>query len=293
MHIDEGGSGHPGLTEGMYLARIEDGFSPRLIGRHIDDGFTLDIDPSGIHTAFALIQSNVDDPESGHLVAFRSVDGGVTWGAGQRVVDGQAVNPVLIQARNGSMLGGKSLEFIYTPTLLPPFDSVLSSSIDLGVTDTDDRYDYHHAGSDGVMDYVRHYRDVRGDRAYTYTIDNAADGSHRLTYSYTSGDYTQTYTASSDGNFRYENSDGYQYDNVPTKLVQYWYDDVEDGARNYIYIFRDPAEEILWWAIYDFNTAGSYDFTYVYYRGAYYYVEFRYADGRSLRYDSTGFYEAQ
>ena len=59
LHVVETGSGHPGVAEGLHIAREEDGYALRHVGHGIDDAFALQIDPSGVHLAFALIFSDL------------------------------------------------------------------------------------------------------------------------------------------------------------------------------------------------------------------------------------------
>jgi hypothetical protein len=294
LQISEDGSGHPGVAEGLHIAREEDGYALRHVGSGIDDAWALHVDPSGVHFAIALILSDPIYPEAGHMVAFRSDDGGATWGAPRQIVPNDGINPVAIESRSGSMLGGKDVDFIYSNSafLGPPFDRVLSAVFPLTSTNTANRYDYAYTEADGTTDYIRAYRESTSGRSYYYSYDYETNGSFTISYSYTAGDYYQVYIAGSDGSYRYYNSDGYQSSYTAPQVVSYWYDDPDgDGTRDFVYLVRDPATELLWWVIYDYDTRGDWKLMYVYYRGTYWYIEFRGSDGHFTRYDSTGFLE--
>jgi hypothetical protein len=291
MHINEDGSGHPGVAEGLHIAREEDGYALRHVGRGIDDGFPLYVDPSGVHFAFALIINNPGlYAQAGKLVAFRSADNGATWGPAQPLVGSAATNPVTIDTRNGSMLGGNDLAFIYTHSNTPPFERVSSSTFALGVTDSADRYDYTYTEADGTVDYVRAYRDPAGNRSYYYIQDNETDGSFTLSYSYTAGAYYQVYIGKSNGSYRFYNSDGYAVEHVVAAVENYgyWYAD-DDGTQDYIQVYKDPAQAVLWWIIYDYAPGGGWTYTYVYYRGSYWYIDITSSDGHYNRSDSAGY----
>ena len=78
LHITELGSGHPAPLDGLYPLREEDGYVTHLIDSSIEDGFTLYVDPSGVHLAFARNQIQVSPFVSQPgIVWYRSDDGGV------------------------------------------------------------------------------------------------------------------------------------------------------------------------------------------------------------------------
>src|SRR5262249_55419354 len=161
----------------------EDGYAPRFVGAGIDDGYILEVDPSsGTTLAFALIVSGLGFSEGGHLVAFRSTDGGMTWSVPQRVGTEIGTNPVAVDSRSGSMLGGKALSLIYSTNVDPPFDRVMSTTVPLPLVDTPDRYDYSYTNPNGTPGYVRAYHEPGTDRGYYYFYDYASDGSFTVTY---------------------------------------------------------------------------------------------------------------
>jgi hypothetical protein len=295
LHIVELGSGHANPLDGLYVAREEDGYALRFVGNGIEDGFTLYVDPtSNVHLATARGQVEVSPGvfEAG-IVWFRSDDRGATW---TRSASGyqREVNPAMVDSRSGSMLGPDS-RFMASGVNMTTgaYDSVVFAAVALRLDPSMDRYAYQYQEADGTWDYVRVYNDPATDRSYYYFYDYDPDSSFSVTYSYRAGSYYQVYTADSGGSYHYYNSDGYQVTHVAASVVQYWYDDAEDGAQNYIYIYRDPEAQVMWWVIYDFDTAGTYDLTYVYNRGGYAYVEYRYATGHFTRWDNTGFSESQ
>jgi hypothetical protein len=296
LHITENGSGHAGALDGLYLLRQEDGYLPQFIGSAIEDGYSLYVDPSGAHVAFGRGQVQVSPfVFQPGIVWYRSDDGGVTWNRNALGGYPREVNPSLVDLRNGSM-AGPSLRYIASLENQPGpiFDTVVFNGLALQTPSSDTRYDYEYLEADGTWDYLRAYTDAGTGRSYYYIYDYDSDSSFSVTYSYTAGSYYQVYIADSDGSYRYYNSDGFQVSYQapqPPQITAYWYDDAEDGARNYLYLHREPAAELLWWVIYDFNSAGGYDLTYVYYRGTYWYLELRSADGHYTRSDSTGFYE--
>ena len=75
------------------------------------------------------------------------------------------------------------------------------------------------------------------------------------------------------------------------EITEYWYTDTKDGTRDWIYIYRDPSADLLWWAIYDFDVLGNWNLTYVYYLGNYWYLELRSSLGPYQRWDSSGLME--
>lgn len=109
-----------------------------------------------------------------------------------------------------------------------------------------------------------------------------------MTYSYTAGDYYHVYIGRSNGAYRYYNSDGYQFSHAAPEITEYWYTDTKDGTQDWIYIYRDPSADLLWWAIYDFDVLGNWNLTYVYYLGNYWYLELRSSLGPYQRWDSSG-----
>lgn len=292
MQIAEPGSGHPPLPEGMYVAREEDGFALRLVGNGIDDGFGLHVDPSGAHFAFALRLSDSAYTHAGHLVSFRSDDDGATWQPAALLVSGDALNPVTLDPRNGSMSGGKEISYIYSASLSPPFDRVLSSEIPLALANTANRYDYSSTGADGAVDYVRAFADPATARSYYYGYDRRADGSFTLTYVYYGGDFYQVYVFESRGAYRFYNSDGYSVTYERPEEIFYWFTD-DDGSLDHIYIYRDRSLDIYWWQIVDYDVSGTnWTATYVYYRGSYWRIEITDSAGHFTRQDSTGLYES-
>jgi hypothetical protein len=291
IHLDESGSGHTPLAEGLHISREEDGYALRHVGGDIDDGFPLYVDPSGVHLAFAFLRSGAPHPDAGKMVVFRSADGGATWGPATRFVSVDAINPVTVEKRNGSMLGGNDLSFIYSTSVLPPFTSVQSALLPLGVSDSADRYDYNYTESNGTVDYVRAYSDPASGRSYYYIWDANTDGSYTISYSYTAGDYYQVYIGKSNGSYRFYNSEGYSLEHVVAvvETYGYWFAD-DDGTQDYIQVYRDPAQSVLWWIIYDFAPGGGWTYTYVYYRGTYWYIDVTSSNGTYTRSDSTGYY---
>ena len=211
IHVNESDSGHSPLAEGLHVARQEDGFALRHVGSGIDDGFPLVVDSSGVHLAFALIMANPAYAQAGHLVYFRSDDGGATWQAPRRVSTSEAINPSPLDPRNGSMVGGKAAELIYSSGMLPPFHSVFSTTIDLGLPDSENRYDYWSTGQDGTSDYVRAFSDRSTGRSYFYMYDYQPDGSFVLSYCYRAGAYYRVYVRDAAG-ITYYDSAGYQHD---------------------------------------------------------------------------------
>jgi len=294
LHITELGSGHAAPLDGLYLLREEDGYVPHLIDSGIEDGFTLYVDPSGVHLAFARNQIQVSPFVSQPgIVWYRSDDAGVTW---TRSPTGypRKINPVHVDSRNGSMLGPDDLFLASGENPgLGAYDSVIFGGASLGLPISATRYDYEYLDDDGTWDYLRAYTDVESGRSYYYIYDYDPDLSFSVSYSYTTGSYYQVYIADSDGSVRYYNSDGYEYTNANgPRVTEYWYDDTRDGTRDYLYLYKDRSADILWWAIYDFDTQGNWNLTYVYYRGTYWYIEFRSSNGHFTRYDSTGFQES-
>jgi len=289
MHINESNSGHPGVAEGIHIAREEDGYAPRHIADGIDDAFSLQIDPtSGICLAFALRLSAPAFSEAGHLVAFKSADDGLTWGPAQRIADPGAINPVAVEPRNGSMVGGKEIAFIYTTTADPPYATVRSESVSLGTAGTAGRYDYSYVDIDGTTDYIRFYRDASADRSYYYFYDNKPDGTFAVAYSYTAGNYYQVYTKDASGRVDFYNSDGYVVSNSSPQIFSYSYTDTRDGSTDFIYIYRDTPRAILYWWTRDFDLTGNWTSTFVYYEGIYWRIELLTSTGHFERYDSTG-----
>ena len=285
LHIGEAGSGHTPVPEGMLVAREEDGFALRHIAGHIDDGFPLHIDPSGVSLAFALLTG--DAPRlPGKLVYYKSVDDCLTW-TGPFLAP-QGINPTLVDRRSGSLPMGKNLGFIYCANTTAPFSDYYFAEVPLGISDTPDRYDRWTTGTDGAQDYARQINDQSSGRFTFFTIDNTASGSFDLTYSYTAGSYYQVYTAKSNGSYSYYNSDGY------TKK----YDAPEDysysipgagGAIEYIHVYRDPANSITWWTVMNYDSAGNWVYSYVYWKGAYWYQEIKRSNGTFLKSDANGY----
>jgi hypothetical protein len=285
LHINEDFSGHTPTPEGLHMAREEDNFSLCHIGGKIDDGFSLHIQPDGTMLALALLFSGQPVPYSGQLVFFQSVDGGLTWSSQEPVGTGMGVYACTIQARDGSMLGGKEADVMYSAPLTPPFHTVSLASVPLRLADTPQRYDYWSQGSNGTRTYVRAYMEPNTGRSYYYVYEYAAS-SFSITYSYTAGNYYQVYLARSDGTYYYYNSDG---DIVGS--YGYWFTD-SDGSRDYIFLFSDPPNQVHSWYVYNYDLRGDWAQTYVYYQGDYWYVGLQHSDGSFVRYDSTGFYEA-
>jgi hypothetical protein len=286
LHINEDFSGHTPMSEGLHIAREEDNFSPRHIGGEIDDGFSLHIQPNGTMLALALLFSKSPIPHAGKLVFFQSVDGGLTWSPAEPVGMGIGVYTCTIQARDGSMLGGKEAGIMYSTPLTPPFHTVRFTTVPLHLADTSQRYDHWFQGSDGTLDYVRAYMEPSTGRSYYYVYDYAVDGSFSITYVYTASNYYQVYLARSDSTYYHYNSDG---DIIGS--YGYWFTD-DDGSQDFIFIFSDPPSQVHWWHVYDYDLQGNWTQTYVYYRGSYEYVAIQHSDGSFVRYDSTGFYEA-
>ena len=134
-----------GRRTGCYIAREEDAYGLRFVGGPVMDGYTLYVDPSGRHVAFGQIESVVPFPEfpgaplgvRSDMVTFESSDGGASW-TGPSWVELASINPVLVDQRNGSMLGGKEIAFIYSTEKHPAidrlvFDEVRSSTVPLAV----------------------------------------------------------------------------------------------------------------------------------------------------------------
>lgn len=209
LHIVETGSGHAALAEGFHLAREEDGYALHHVAGGIDDGFALVVDDSGAHAAIGLRLSDPRYAEAGRLVAFRSDDGGLTWHPPARLTDESALNPVPVDARNGSLTPVRELPFIYSAPLSPPFERVMSSAVPLGLADTSDRFQEVAIAADGTETVVRVYRHAPSDRAYRYERRRRTDGYVALTFTYTAGAYSSVYVADSAGNFRYSDSEGY------------------------------------------------------------------------------------
>ena len=156
------------------MAREEDNLSLRHIGGKIDDGFSLHIQPDGTMLALALLLSGRQVPYSGQLVFFQSVDGGLTWSSQEPVGTGMGVYACTIQARDGSMLGGKEADVMYSAPLTPPFHTVSLASVPLRLADTPQRYDYWSQGSNGTRTYVRAYTEPNTGRSYYYVYEYAA-----------------------------------------------------------------------------------------------------------------------
>jgi hypothetical protein len=303
LHITEGGSGLPSPKDGLYIAREEDAYALRFVGGPVADGYTLYVDPSGYHVAFGQIESVVPFPEfegaplgvRSDMVTFESRDGGASW-SGPSWVELASINPVPVDQRSGSMLGGKEVPFIYSTERHAAidrlvFDEVRSSTVALAIADTDARYDYWYTDGDGTQDYLRAFTDAASNRSYYYIYNFAADGSFTVSYSYTASDYYQVYIGSSNGSYRYYNSDGYQFTHSAPEITQYWYTDTKDGTQDWIYIYKDESAGLLWWAIYDFDLLGNWNLTYVYYLGDYWYIELRSSLGPYQRWDSRGLME--
>ena len=205
----------PSPKDGLYIAREEDAYGLRFVGGPVMDGYTLYVDPSGRHVAFGQIESVVPFPEfpgaplgvRSDLVTFESSDGGASW-TGPSWVELASINPVLVDQRNGSMLGGKEIAFIYSTETHSAidrlvFDEVRSSTVPLAVPNTANRYDYWYTDADGTQDYIRAFSDAASNRSYYYIYDFAADDSYTVTYSYTAGDCYHVYTGRSNGAYRY------------------------------------------------------------------------------------------
>jgi len=210
LHIVESGSGHAARPDGLYLAREEDGFAMRYVGRDVDDGFALQIDSSGVHLAFALLFGNSTYPGAGHLVVFRSDDGGVSWQPPAAIVAESALNPIPLDRRNGSLSAATSVPFIYSAPLLLPFTRVMSSEVALGLENTATRYDTSAVRADGALVRTRVYSDPVSARAYRYDQVTGADQSFTISYQYAAPGYSQMYQADSSGAYYYRNSDGYE-----------------------------------------------------------------------------------
>ena len=108
MHITEGASGHGGALDGLYVAREEDAYALRFVATGVEDGFTLYTDPSGLHMVFGHVgyfAPSVATGYRGEIVSYRSEDGGVTWGPAVSAAT-FAVNPTVVEPRNGSLVGG-------------------------------------------------------------------------------------------------------------------------------------------------------------------------------------------
>jgi hypothetical protein len=288
LHVGEDGSGHVPLPEGFHVAREEDGYGLTHVGRHIDDGFALHIDDSGVELAFGQLFGSAPQ-HPGKLVYFRSADGGRTWSAPQAVDVG--INPSLVDRRSGSLLGGEDLAFLYCASRTAPYQTYTWTTVPLGVGDTGTRWDWWARGADGALDYVRSYTEPGSGRSYFFLYDHEPSGAFTVTYSYTAGSYYQVYSARSNGSYQYYNSDGHVVTYEAPEGSGYWFTG-GDGASDYVYVFRDPANEVLWWVIYDYDPSGNWVFTYVYYRGAYWYVETSRSSGSFTKSDSTGFFES-
>jgi hypothetical protein len=205
LHITELGSGRPNPLDGVFILREEDNYVPRFIASGIEDGFTLYVDPSGVHLAFTR---DVATPSaSAGIVWFRSDDHGATW---QKQLNGfvRLINPVLVDLRSGSMIAPDLHILASDWNNFGPFDRVLFGGITLNVAETDDRYAHEYVDDDGTVDYIRGFRDVPSGRSFYYIYDRELDGSYTWNYSYSAGGYYQVYTAHSDGSYRYYNADG-------------------------------------------------------------------------------------
>lgn len=290
LHITEDGSGHTPLTEGIYLAKKEENYQLRHVAGNIDDAFAMDIDPSGAITIFVKLLATTNSYKSGRLVYFQSADGGSVW-SGPTDIEVDSCNTCLVQSRNGSMLGGKELGFLFANPSYSPFSSVKYATVPLPLSNTSQRYDYWYEDSDGTDGYLRAFTDPMSNRAYYYYYDFSADRHYSIAYVYSSHDYYQVYLAKSNGSYEYYNSEGFRVVYQAPESYGYWYTD-SDGSRDYIHIYRDPANNLLWWYVYDYDLQGNWTYTYVYYRGSYWYVEVRRSTGSFMRSDSTGFSES-
>lgn len=293
--LAESGSGHTGLKDGLYFAKEEDNYQPRFITSNVDDGFGLHITSSGKLMIFSLMQPSSTRPKSGKLIYVTSSDDGMTWSRAFPVVpggtDGAGINPCLLDCRNGSMLGGKGVGVMYSSPSTAPFSSVQYATASLGTADTTQRFDYWYQSTDGTYDYIRSYIEPGTGRNYYYIYDFNSDGSYKVTYAYFTPGYYQVYIGRSNGSYEFYNSDGFRSAYEAPESYGYWYTG-SDGARDYIYVYRDPSSGIYWWYIYDYDPQGNWVYTYVYNRPGYWYVEVRYSSGSSTRSDSTGFFES-
>lgn len=286
MVIDEDGSGHTPVAEGLYVAREEDAYSLRLVGNHIDDGFPMTVDDSGVSLAFAKLTG--DAPQlAGKLVYFKSTDGAKTW-SGPNLAAGESVNPALCDRRSGSVPMGKVAGFVCCADAAPPYQTYNWVQVPLGIADTANRHDGWTTGADGQADYVRSYTDPRHGLETWFFVDNVANGQNTLTYLYRERDYYQVYTAKANGSYSYYNSDGYSKSYEAPVSYGYWYTGA-GGVQDYVYIFKDPANALDWWYTYVYDRTGAYVYTYVYHRGTYWYVEIRHSNGSFQKSDSTGY----
>ena len=223
LHITENGSGHGGALDGLYVAREEDGYVPRFVASGIEDGFTLYVDPSGVHYAFARVPIQVSPFVSfGGIVWFQSNDGGASWF--RPTPGGYPDRPIPHWSNRGAArcsapASGSSLR---ARTLQPVHMTACSSTVSLSASAAvPTATDYEYRDDDGTLDYIRAYRDIAGNRFYYYIVDYDPDFSYSVNYSYTAGDYYQVYISDSDGSYRYYNSDGYQITYSAPSIVQY------------------------------------------------------------------------
>ncbi len=205
LHITEGGSGHATPRDGLYALREEDGYVPHFVGSPIEDAFSLYADPAGPLVAFA---GGATATSQYAISWFTSTDEGQSWQR-QAATFPDAVNPVPLDVRSGSMIGPNlhvlASHWNFTTRA---FDQVVFGSIPLSPANTADRFAYDIADSDGTTDSTRGYHDTASGRMFSYVYDRHPDGSFSWTYNYSAGSYTQSYTGDSLGSYHYTNSDG-------------------------------------------------------------------------------------
>jgi hypothetical protein len=214
MHVVESGSGHPPRAEGLHIAREEDGYTLRHVGGAIDDGFVLQVDPSGLHLAFALMLSVPAGPTANRLAIFRSIDNGATWQGPHLIVGESALNPVPMDPRNGSMVFPRELPFLYSAPIPPPWERVMQGAVTLGVKNTAQRFETRFSAEDGTHGITRAYTDPASERSYRSTYTYRPNGSFEVTYTYRAGSYMHVYESDASGLVRYYNSEGVRFSSM-------------------------------------------------------------------------------
>jgi hypothetical protein len=301
FNLNESDAGHDPWPRGFYVARSEDGYRPTLVaGSYVENGvtweprraFALYVDPDGPMLAIGRISKDAPGTPTGRIVAYRSDDAGARWSAPITLATDHGTDAVVLDARNGSLLPAAHASFLYTWPGLPPHDSVQYTTLPLGLAPTAWRSEGWDDRPDGTRVFVRAFTEHGSGRSHFFTYTHAADGTWRLDAKYSAGDFYRVYEARSNGSYRSYDSDGFLVAYEAPESRGRWVVD-QDGSRDYVHFFADPANGVDWWYLYDYDTAGNWTFVWVFRQPGYWLIEHRTSSGSLLRYDSRGYRESR